>query len=52
MKRIYYYITEFGSAQQLVFDYPLTEDEMIINCYRFLKSEKVDRYPWEDTDQG
>jgi hypothetical protein len=48
LKRVYYYITTVGKVQQLVFDYPLTEDDLIINGYRFLRSEKVDRYPWEE----
>lgn len=52
MKRIYYYITSVGMAQQLVFENPLTETEMIANGYRFLKSEKVERYPWEELKRG
>lgn len=48
MKRIYYYITSVGMAQQLVFEDPLTEDELIVNGYQYLKSEKVERYPWEE----
>lgn len=48
MKRIYYYITSVGTAQQLVFESPLTETEMLQGGYRYLKSEKVERYPWEE----
>ena len=47
MKRIYYYITSVGMAQQLVFESPLQEQELILNGYRYLRSEKVERYPWE-----
>ena len=47
MKRIYYYITSVGMAQQLVFEDPLTEEELIVNGYQYLRSEKVERYPWE-----
>lgn len=47
MKRIYYYITSVGMAQQLVFEDPLTEEELIVNGYKYLKSEVVDFYPWE-----
>lgn len=48
MKRVYYYyIPEVGKVQELIFDYPLTKAELIVSGYRFLKSGKVDRYPWE-----
>jgi hypothetical protein len=48
LKRIYsYYIPEVGKMQELVFESPLTEAEMVVNGYRYLKSEKVDEYPWE-----
>lgn len=47
MKVIYYYFTEVGKVQELAFESPLTEAELIVNGYRFLRSEKVDRYPWE-----
>ena len=48
LKWIYYYSTEVGMVQQLVFEDPLTEEELIVNGYRYLRSEKVDRYPWEE----
>ena len=48
LKWIYYYSTEVGMVQQLVFEDPLTEEELIVNGYKYLKSEKVDRYPWEE----
>ena len=47
MKWIYYYSTEVGMVQLFVFEDPLAEEELIINGYQYLKSEKVDRYPWE-----
>ena len=47
MKRIYYYIASVGTTQQFVFEDPLTEEELIVNGYQYLKSEKVERYPWE-----
>ena len=47
MKWIYYYATQAGDAQELAFESPLTEEELIVNGYRYLRSEKVDRYPWE-----
>lgn len=47
LKWIYYYRTEVGMVQQLVFEDPLTEEELIVNGYKYLKSEKVERYPWE-----
>lgn len=27
---------------------PLQERDLIVNGYRYLKSEKVERYPWEE----
>ena len=48
LKWIYYYSTEVGMVQQLVFEDPLTEEELIVNGYQYLKSEKVNRYPWEE----
>ena len=52
LKRIYcYYIPEVGEMQELVFDYPLTEEEIIINGYKYLKSEVVDFYPWETQEE-
>ena len=50
MKIIYYYSTEVGMVQQLVFENPLTEAEMLISGYRYLRSEKVERYPWENEE--
>ena len=52
MKWIYYYSTEVGMAQQLVFEDPLTETEMIQGGYMYLRSEKVERYPWEELEKG
>jgi len=43
----YYYVADVGKVQQLVYGDPLTEAEMIINGYKYLKSEKVEQYPWE-----
>lgn len=51
MKIIYYYSTEVGMVQQLVFESPLTETEMIQGGYRYLKSEVVDVYPWETQEE-
>ena len=52
MKRMYsYYIPEVGKVQQLVYETPLTEEELIMNGYRYWKSEKVERYPWEITEE-
>ena len=52
MKRLYsYYIPEVGKVQQLVYETPLTEAEMIVNGYRYLRSEKVERDPWEITEE-
>ncbi|NCB66917.1 MAG: hypothetical protein EOM48_12240 [Bacilli bacterium] len=49
MKRMYsYYIPEVGKVQQLTYETPLTEDELLINGYRYWKSEKVERYPWDN----
>ena len=48
MKWIYYYATQVGDAQELAFESPLQEQELIVNGYRYLRSEKVDRYPWEE----
>lgn len=48
MKWMYYYITEVGMVQQLAFENPLTEEELIVNGYKYLKCEKVERYPWEE----
>ena len=48
LKWIYYYSTEVGMVQQLVFEDPLTEEELIVNGYQYLKSEKVEQYPWEE----
>lgn len=51
MKRMYsYYIPEVGKVQQLAYETPLTEAELIMNGYMYLRSEKVDRYPWEITE--
>ena len=47
MKWIYYYATQVGDAQELAFESPLQEQELIVNGYRYLRSEKVERYPWE-----
>ena len=46
MKRIYYYIDEVGMEH--FFSDPLTKEELIINGYRFLRSEKIGHYPWEE----
>jgi len=46
----YYYVEDVGKVQQLVFESPLTESEMLINGYKYLKSEKVEEYPWEVTE--
>ena len=36
-----------GDAQELAFESPLQEQELIVNDYRYLRCEKVERYPWE-----
>lgn len=46
MKIIYYYIDEVGMEH--FFSDPLMEQELIINGYRFLRSERVDAFPWDD----
>ena len=52
MKWLYsYYVVDVGPMQQLVYETPLTEAEMIVNGYRYLRSEKVERYPWEITEE-
>ena len=52
MKRMYsYYIPDVGKVQQLAYETPLTEDELIANGYRYWKSEKVEWYPWEITEE-
>ena len=38
MKWIYYYATQAGDAQELAFESPLQEQELIVNGYRFLRS--------------
>ena len=47
MKWIYYYATQVGDVQELAFESQLQEQELIVNGYRYLRSEKVDRYPLE-----
>ena len=51
MKRIYYYVASVGTAQQFVFENPLTETEMLQGGYMYLKSEVVDFYPWETQEE-
>lgn len=48
MKWVYYYATQVGDAQELAFESPLREEDLLVNGYRYLRSEKVDRYPWEE----
>ena len=36
------------SAAELAFENPLQEQELIVNGYRYLRSEKVERYPGEE----
>ena len=36
------------SAAEVAFESPLQEQELIVNGYRYLRSEKVERYPWEE----
>lgn len=47
MKWIYYYATQVGDVQELAFESPLQEQDLVVNGYRYLRSEKVERYPWE-----
>lgn len=47
MKIIYYYADEV--EMEHLFSDPLTEEELIINGYRFLRSERLENYPWEES---
>ena len=46
LKRIYYYVDEVGMER--FFSDPLTEEELIINGYRYTRNEVVNEYPWEE----
>lgn len=48
MKRIYYYVDEVGMEH--FFSDPLTEKELIINSYRYLRSERVNEFHWNDNE--
>ncbi len=47
MKIIYYYVDEV--EMEHLFSDPLTEEELIINGYRYLRSERLEIYPWEES---
>ena len=45
MERIYFYADETGMEH--VFQDPIPEEQMIINGYRFIRSEWTEDFPWE-----
>ena len=45
MKCIYFYADETGMEH--VFQDPMPEEQMIINGYRFIRSEWTEDFPWE-----